>query len=438
MFSLPQLIEKVTQCQNYIKHIQLLRQQNPGFNITSNTQWITAQMNLERILRQIRVVHPPRQVRINHYQSGIYHVCIDIIQSNTSNSSMPILLLVPEDSNNQQDLFFEVEEDQQQEHHYNYTAATLEAAWILLASSAYFGDESNLLETETVKTAVEELHLIEIASKELHMKPHLRFHGRLLNRAYYALIYAASLPQFAKKVVDADVCAPTLELIQTLNMNDGVTNRELITLGIGVLSWLARTCPESLRQFSTQIQTACTPFLQHLSQANNTDMLMLGFRCCRLFLRLFSPEECNRVVRDYPMILTFYPTLLDIVLDSGKEGNFSAYGSEWSLAGILMDLSIIASLDDHKPALKSTIVQVLDMTILYGVDYCELVHFSVVFLHEMCLHLDCLNVLKLQQQKLKQLQHMIESDVLLNNNDRDMIALWNVVMKLAIIIIIVQ
>jgi hypothetical protein len=304
-----------------------------------------------------------------------------------------------------------------------HTRGTLDNAWSLVECGMVCGSMNDQDNVETVAKGVD-LGFIELAVRELHFRPS-RFGGQLIRRAFGVLPNCAAYSNFTNRVMSSGAPLACLELIREGGNIENETTRKNLIDAITTLNSIASFNVEPIKVLPGVVD-AVKPYLPFLAQEGNDDMIVLGFSAARLIIRLYGKDDSSRVIVENPAILDFYPKFMRKVMDVGAIKSYYLYKSYWVLAGVALDLSLIAMSDTNKQLLVPIVPLMLEMMALHHNGDHDLIRYGVVFLSQVSFDESCLAQLQKDKPRVKVIQGIILSD---KEHDKETLSLLGVVMN---------
>jgi hypothetical protein len=358
--------------------------------------WNDIQVQLYSLLASVRSPqrNPLKSTRLLYYSSHIYE---DVV--------IPILKAEPGK-------------------HLDYT---LENAWFLIAHGMAAPEKLDRDNIETLRKGVE-LGFIDLAVRELSFNP-LRYNGRLMDFAFLAITSPAAYFELSVHVVSSGALPACLELIRNSRGGDLHSRivRDNLTCSIRTLNSVMRYYANAVRGLVGVIE-AVQPYLsllarhdqhqqqqQQQQQLNDEDghsLIMLGFSSARLLIRASNSQDVSQIIRDNPFLLTFYPKLMRQVMDVGISNNYNLYSLFWVLAGICLDVSILAISYDDTDALVSICPLIIEMMVYHHHGDYDLMKYGLIFLSTVIRKnsIQCLQQIIQQKIQLQLLGEIILSD----------------------------
>jgi hypothetical protein len=363
-------------------------------------EWDSLQRRLIHVLWSLNYNHPTKEIRVKYYTSGLIEILIPIIQSSSQ----------------------------------KFLNETLEMAYALISRCMSVSSVNENDNIETVGMGVK-LGLIDLAVRELSYRP-LRFGGILMRRAFICLTAPSVYAPFVNDVIQAKAHLACLQLLQDEGQHNYMQDSTLLSnldSCLLVLNSITRYHGNIIKGLPgiIEITQPYIPLLSsttnHHQQHNNNNhvldyrhygndhTIMLGFKATRLLLRIANKEERYTIIMSNPAIVEFYPNLMRKIMDVGQENSYHLYCTYWKLAGVMMDLSILASLEGIVTLLIPIIPLLLEMMLNHHNGEYDIIHFGMIFLVEVSTNSVCFNVLKKYHiQEFVKIKNMIENDSLMD------------------------
>jgi hypothetical protein len=344
--------------------------------VPESNEWILIQENLIDLIETMLIPPDPnKEMRLKLFECGIYSVCFPIVNAPPG----------------------------------KHRPDLVDYCYILLSRSMEVPSVSDKDNLETLTKGVE-LGLIELAIKEMQYRP---LRGPTVNRAMLCLSTTASKEEFASRIVRGGAVQACLNLIRDTNVNDGSEMGSCTSRALNILASLAAVRPTSLFGIDEQgIKNTLYPLLPLLNHYQH-NMIMTGFRSARLLIRLFG-KECGIIIRENPDILTFYPHLMKLLLESGgRNKRFCVFNSYWRLGGVALDLWLISiGLNQEEKSLLVPICPLMmEMLTLYGQQESNLLRYGMIFLSQVLDNQQCLmSIRNFKDSFLSMIQDVILSD----------------------------
>jgi hypothetical protein len=348
-----------------------------------------SETELKAILDSLYEFNPLKPIRMKFLNSGIFDVAFEIVNAE-QNTHMDGLV---------------------------------QASWLILESTMAVSDSDEKDNMESVTIGVQK-KLIELAAKELQYRP-LRYSGWFISRALSCLTGAAAYPQFTSNIVDCGVLSICLAFARDfteLIYADQYAND--VKSSLSVISWIARYRVSAVRELHGLVDV-CSKFLPCLHSNENTSVL-LGFIGARLLIRVFGKDDSAKVIQQHPIILQFYPKLVEKVLEVGAAKNYLLYNTYWSIPSLALDFSLLSLSDTQKSALVLFVPLMIEMMINHHHNNHDLIRYGTIFLSQVSFDESCLAVLRTEQERIKTIQGIVLSD---KTQDKETLSLLSVVMN---------